>query len=247
MLQATQAASDETYLGCPINVSRPSNLQPIVARVEARLNMWKARVLSQAGKVILIRSVIESTLLYYMTTTSLHKSVIAKIQSAIKRFHWGGKKNRYLAYLRWEVVTAPKERGGLGIRDLHLLNKALVMKKLWKLVVGSKALWVGIMPAKYHPNGALWHTNRTYQCTQLWRTMMEARETLAPALKWVVGDGEMCRVFSQPWFEFWRELKPANKVQRELRICNLLNPQTDTWDEEKLYQTLGYFHTRKVI
>lgn len=128
--QAGCVPPNETYLGCPIDAANPCHFSAIIEKIESRLNMWKARILSQAGKVILIRSVIESTLLYYMTSVPFPKTVISQILSAIKRFFWGKEKGHYLAYLRWSVITAPRSSEGLGVRDLQCMNSALMMKSL---------------------------------------------------------------------------------------------------------------------
>lgn len=40
--------------------------------------------------------------------------------------------------------------GGLGFRNLKVLNKAYMMKLAWSLISDSEKLWVKVMKAKYN-------------------------------------------------------------------------------------------------
>jgi len=35
--------------------------------------------------------------------------------------------------VRWETITKPKEKGGLGVKDLRKMNISLLCKWWWKL------------------------------------------------------------------------------------------------------------------
>lgn len=80
--------SDEnvTYLGGPVNVSRPRAFQELLQKMDKRLHAWKAKLLSPAGKLVLIKSVLESLPIYQMSSTMFHKAVLDKIQSECVRF-----------------------------------------------------------------------------------------------------------------------------------------------------------------
>lgn len=108
---------------------------------------------------------------------------------------WGATKQRYMAYLRWSFLTHPKLEGGLGLRDITLLNQALIMKGLWKLASGVNSLWVKVVTAKYMPRSSLWSSGRLYASTHYWRGMMLARQALAAHLQWVPSNGRTCAIF----------------------------------------------------
>nr|GEX87832.1 hypothetical protein [Tanacetum cinerariifolium] len=42
----------------------------------------------------------------------------------------------------WDVVCLPKKEGGLGIRKLDVLNKALMISHIWSLLNRKESLWV---------------------------------------------------------------------------------------------------------
>lgn len=49
----------------------------------------------------------------------------------------------------WEVVTRPKEMGGLGMEGLLLRNKALLGKWCWRFSNERDSLWSRVICSKY--------------------------------------------------------------------------------------------------
>ena len=137
---------------------------------------------------VLIKSVLTTLPIYHMASAKLPAHVVKVITDKIIRFFWGKHdEGRYLAYVAWEKISRPLEMGGLGIRDLSVMNNAMTMKFLWRVAAGSKASWVQLVQAKYIPRSDLWQTKRTYMCSVFWRSIMRMRESLLPMLSWKVG------------------------------------------------------------
>ena len=59
----------------------------------------------------------------------------------------GRKKGKY-HLVSWSEVCRPKDLGGLGIQNLALMNKALLVKWWWK-IFNSIGLWQDILLNKY--------------------------------------------------------------------------------------------------
>jgi len=101
----------------------------------AKFGTLKANTLNHAGRLQYIKSVLSSIPVYYMSIVLFSNSFIEKINSIIKRFWWAGVQEENItspiAYRSWQdIICKPKEQGGLGIRDLHHINKSLIMQLL---------------------------------------------------------------------------------------------------------------------
>lgn len=233
------AAANETYLGCPVDVSRPTTYRKLLEKVDSKLHAWKTRLLSPAGKIVLLKSVIEAISLYHMSTALVHKSVLDKIQSRCTQFFWGKANKNSICFTKWGNITRTKLEGGLGLRDLQTLNNTMIIKNIWKIASGDKAIWIQIVKAKYHLSISFWHTQRHTNCTTFWRALLHNRAIMAANLKWVLGDGQNCAAYDQPWFQEWREISVPPQQHLFPKVASLFNNTTLTWNSEALIEFGG--------
>ncbi|XP_022032250.1 uncharacterized protein LOC110933328 [Helianthus annuus] len=80
------------YLGIPLgaNMNRIKNWDPIVKIFHNRLSIWKARTLSIGGRLMLVKSVLESLPVYFFSIFKVPCKVVDKLEALIKNFLWGG-------------------------------------------------------------------------------------------------------------------------------------------------------------
>jgi hypothetical protein len=63
---------------------------------------------------------------------------------------WGGASEKSkIAWVKWEDVCRTKECGGLGVKNLRLVNVSLLMKWRWRLLTSHDSLWSLVLKAKY--------------------------------------------------------------------------------------------------
>ena len=81
--------------------------------------------------------------LHYMSSLGLHKTVIKAIDRRRRAFFWTGDDSCHgsKCLVAWEHVCTSKLEGGLGLKDLDLQNRCLLMKFVDKMFSGDPAPW----------------------------------------------------------------------------------------------------------
>ncbi|KAH1219369.1 MMS19 nucleotide excision repair [Glycine max] len=114
----------------PVNISDGVNprrtvvWEPIIRKFEAKLNKWNHRNISMAGRTTLINAVLTALPLFYMSFFRIPSAVIKRLTAIQRRFLWGGNsEGKKIAWISWQQVCAPKEKGGLGIKDIKVSSQ----------------------------------------------------------------------------------------------------------------------------
>ena len=95
-----------------------------------KLAGWKEKLLSSAGKEILIKAVAQAVPSYTMSCFKLPDTLCEELTEMVRQFWWGQvKEEKKLAWMSWEKMCLPKEKGGMGFRDLKKFNLALLAKQ----------------------------------------------------------------------------------------------------------------------
>ena len=119
------------YLGLPLGAPNKATSvwDGVEEKVRRRLALWKCQYFSKGGRITLIKSTMASMPLYQMSLFRMPKSVARRLEKLQRDFLWGGANGGKKGHLvKWEVVCVDKEKGGLGLRKLACLNKALLGK-----------------------------------------------------------------------------------------------------------------------
>ena len=135
-----------TYLGLPLGTTRPTvrELMPLVDRIERRLT-GIAIQLSYGERVQLINSALSSLLSFAMCVLKLPLKLIDIFDRARRHCLWRKEVDRDAkthSLAAWEMVCRPKKKGGLGILNLQIQNKALLLKYLHKFIHKQDVPWV---------------------------------------------------------------------------------------------------------
>ena len=100
------------------NQTGPKAFKGIKDKVWMRLNDWKVHFLSQAGKEISIKAVVQAIPTYCMSVFLLPVSLCKELNSLMQRFWWGHKENTSkIHWMRWEKMGLSKAKVGMGFHD----------------------------------------------------------------------------------------------------------------------------------
>ncbi|KAL3037714.1 hypothetical protein AAZX31_01G085700 [Glycine max] len=198
------------YLGIPIgaNLRRVPMWDPIIKKCERALSKWKQRHLSFGGRVTLIQSVLNSIPIYFLSFFRIPKKVEDKLVSLLHRFLWGGgpDKNK-IAWIKWEIVCRPKEKGGLGMKDINTFNLALLGKWWWNLFQHEGQLWARVLQSKYGGWRGLDEEPGSNKDSLWWRDLKiifqasQQGEQLKKGIMWRVGRGDRFKFWEDEWIQ----------------------------------------------
>ena len=92
-------------------------------QVGRKIAGWKGKLLSNAGREVLIKTVAQATTTYTMSCFKLPNSLCRWLNSMVSQFWWGQKdKERKMEWISWENMCTPKVEGEMGFKDLKAFN-----------------------------------------------------------------------------------------------------------------------------
>ena len=73
---------------------------------------------------------------YAMNIFLLSLDLCRELKIMMNSFWWGNKTGggRGIPWMRWEHLCKPKDFGGIGFKQLHTFNIAMLGKQVWKLI-----------------------------------------------------------------------------------------------------------------
>ncbi|KAL0288057.1 UNVERIFIED_CONTAM: putative ribonuclease H protein [Sesamum radiatum] len=237
------------YLGVPLVASRLSiaDCQPLLHKIDCRLAGWEQHNLSLAGRTQLIRLVLSSLHTYWASVFILPKSVINAIEQRMRTFLWKGSSGRGYAKVSWVQVCRPKEEGGLGIRRVLYLNRALMLKHVWRLLQeDTSSIWVAWVMRYRLQHQTLW-TYRSTTSSWCWTKLVKLSSSIRPGLEYRVGDGQKFKLWTDIWHPHGPLLHsfPRGSVITELPVDALLSSviQHNGWN----WPSATDFHLQEII
>jgi hypothetical protein len=111
-----------------------------------------------------LKAVIQAIPTYSMNVFLFSSSLCKEINGMMPKFWWGHRNNTSKIHWRsWESMRLSKNQGGMGFRDLRVFNKALLAKKIWRLLTNPNSLAARIYKAKYYHRDSAMEATRLVQ------------------------------------------------------------------------------------
>ncbi|KAL2237248.1 UNVERIFIED_CONTAM: hypothetical protein Sindi_0916500 [Sesamum indicum] len=189
------------YLGLPLLSSRLSisDCQPLLLKIDARINGWEGISLSYAGRIQIIKSVLSAMSIYWASAFILPKAIIKQIEKRLRTFLWKGTSTSGYAKVAWKDVCKPINEGGQGIKDIGILNRSLMAKKLCDVIRCDRtSIWVEWLKQTRLHNTSIWTINEKGGSWG-WRKLLRLRSSIRPMTEFLIGEGRSFYLWKDPW------------------------------------------------
>ncbi|KAL1086515.1 hypothetical protein V6Z11_D08G120100 [Gossypium hirsutum] len=132
--------------------------------------------------------------------------------------------------MAWDRMCHPQGMGGIGFRDLHLFNLALLGRQVWRLLHFIDTLCFKVLSAKNFPDGDVFRPKDCDKPSYTWSSITKAAEALQEGFVWLVGDGKTIDIRRDNWgFESLN----GDSICQSLLTNNERKAQ-DLWDHDRM-------------
>ncbi|XP_062021202.1 uncharacterized protein LOC133737713 [Rosa rugosa] len=235
ILGVSRVDKHESYLGLPMDVSY-SKMEAfgfLLEKIKHKIQGWRQKTLSQAGKEVLLKSVVKSVPTYVMSCFQLPMQLCNEIHQLMARFWWGSKEEeKKIHWLAWERLCIPKGEGGMGFRDLVSFNLSLLAKQGWMLITNPESIAARLFKAKYFPNSDFMQAEVGQDMSYTWRSILAGREVLARGLRYQIGSGTNVSVWEDPWLPLPYNFKPFSTPMvgtEDWLVSDLIDSEQQEW------------------
>ena len=125
------------YLGFVLkhNAYSFKNFDVTIQKIEGRIQCWTYKFLSRGGRLVLLKAVLQSILVYWATITYIPKGILQKLRKKFFSFLWSANRHSEgIPLARWKLLACPKHLGWWGIKKPFLFCQSLAIKTLWHLI-----------------------------------------------------------------------------------------------------------------
>ena len=107
-----------------------------IEKAKRTIAQWSRRNLSIYGKILIAKTFLISQFIYIMRSVGIPDNILDKINRALYAFLWKRKYNNKKAFekVKRRVIAQGVEKGGLGMIDMKLLQEALYLGWVPKLI-----------------------------------------------------------------------------------------------------------------
>jgi hypothetical protein len=242
MFGEMQDAHPHKYLGLPTLIGRSKTVvfKEIKERVMRKISGWKEKLLSYGGREVLIKSVAQAIPTYVMSCFLLPKVLCHEMEGLIRKFWWGQRYDEHkMAWVGWKSLCLSKSKGGMGFRNLHSFNLAMLAKQGWRLSQNQNSMAYRVYKSKYFPTGNLLQAPVGHNPSYAWRSIWNALEVIRQGSRWRVGNGIRINIWEDRWLPTLSTFKvrtPRIDINDTPQVSSLIDQDSGNWRVEKLNQ-----------
>ncbi|KAJ6414226.1 hypothetical protein OIU84_006954 [Salix udensis] len=188
----------------------------LISKIAARMEGWEAKVLSPGGRITILKSILTSMPLYLLHVIVPPKSVMYRIERLFNKFLWSSNGQKRIHWECWEDLCYPVEEGGLGMRRLKDLVKAMSLKLWWRFCTVNNLL-SNFMKSKYGYNSASFSGGASVHDSLIWKRLSKVGRACKDLIRWKVGCGKI-----NFWHDIWVDDSALSRYSPPIEESHLL-------------------------
>ena len=225
-----QSPSKYLSLNFMLRGKRIADFQFLVDKMHSKLQGWKAKLLSQAGRTTLIKSTLQSMPIYTFNYFKMPKAICNKMDVIFRAFQWGhdlGEKRMHL--VNWDMVCKPKREGGLALRKFGLMNQAMLAKQFWRISQNPYSLISKTFKAKYFTNASIHECSPKPHHSQFQRGIINQKNSFLKEGMWIIGLGTNIPLNHSAWFPCQLHLLNQHNLSTDT-VADLIDHTNHSWN-----------------
>nr|GFA47568.1 RNA-directed DNA polymerase, eukaryota, reverse transcriptase zinc-binding domain protein [Tanacetum cinerariifolium]GFA47591.1 RNA-directed DNA polymerase, eukaryota, reverse transcriptase zinc-binding domain protein [Tanacetum cinerariifolium] len=144
----------------------------------------------------------------------------------LKGFLWcQGDLTKGKAKVSWDALCKLKDQGGLGLKNLGILNEVLMIKHLWNVAIKKDTLWVKWIMVERLKGRSIWEVQSDCNSSVGWKNILSLRDKTREHVLWKIGNGRSVNV----WHDRWCSVSPLNLGKIQIPNLNAGNKDTAVW------------------
>lgn len=182
VLQMLEAGDDCTFLGLSNMMGRSKSvtLGFLKEKVKKCIDNWGGRHISQGGREILVKAVVQELPTYTMSVFKLPSDLTKDLERMITKYWWhsNSKEKKGITWMNWDRLSRHKINGGLGFHDFNDFNVALLGKLAWRFISSPGSLVSRLFKAKYFSKGSFFDAVLGNNPSFIWCSILYAKDLL---------------------------------------------------------------------
>lgn len=137
-------------------------------------------------------------------------------------------------WMSWAKLSVHKDRGGIGFRNFHDFNLALLGKQLWRLITCPNRLSSIIYKARYFPDSHVFDAKLGDNPSYIWRSLWESKSIVVAGARWNLGRGDQVKVSGHPWLINEDNPFITSELQglEQATVASLMSMDGQGWDAD---------------
>ncbi|KAA3485070.1 reverse transcriptase [Gossypium australe] len=242
----------ERYLGLPNMVGRrkKESFQNLKDQLKKHIDNWSTRYLSQGGKEVFIKAILQAIPTYTMTYFLLPRTLCDGLERIIAKFWWQkGRGKRGIHWCTWKNLCCLKENGGLGFQNLGQFNIALLAKQGWRLINYPNSLLAKVLKARYYPQSNFLEARLGNLPSFTWNSIWASKGLLQGGLCWRVGNGKEISIWNDCWIPGIDTINRQSRTDNdELElVSDLIDCSSMKWKTELIHNAFQDKIAQKIL